>query len=71
MDQRTGRAAACFCFFERAPVESSAQDWKFAQMEHPVYFAPRCPTFTKIVQPSRLNGWCRLMCGLRSQLPAG
>lgn len=33
--------------------------------------APRCPTLTKIVHPSRLNGLCRLMCGLRSQLPAG
>ena len=33
--------------------------------------APRCPTLTKIVHHSRLNGWCRLICGLRSQLPAG
>ena len=31
----------------------------------------KCPVFTKIKQPSRLNGWCWLMCGLRSQLPAG
>jgi len=31
----------------------------------------KCPVFTKIRQPSRLKGWCWLMCGLRSQLPAG
>jgi hypothetical protein len=31
----------------------------------------KCPVFTRIKQPSRLKGWCWLMCGLRSQLPAG
>lgn len=31
----------------------------------------KCPVFTKIRQPSRLKGWCWLMWGLRSQLPAG
>ena len=62
--------------------ESTTWPWRFTLMDqrrplvstlllmgcHP---APRCPTLTKIVHPSRLNGWCRLMCGLRSQLPAG
>lgn len=31
----------------------------------------RCPVLTRMMQPSRLNGWCWLRCGLRSQLPTG
>ncbi len=31
----------------------------------------KCPVFTRITHPSRLNGWCWLKCGLRIQLPVG
>lgn len=31
----------------------------------------RCPTLTQMTVGSSTNGWCRLRCGLRSQVPAG
>src|SRR3569832_2275021 len=51
--------------YQQAPFDPSPLD-------HVSYCcpAPRSPTLTKIIHPTRLNGWCRLMCGLRSLLPA-
>ena len=40
--------------------------------EFPILNYPnKCPVLTKIVQPSLLKGWCRLICGLLIHDPAG